>query len=687
MKNFDKILKLLICIVPVMLWSCNTNQSKKHTSEQEITPAIELKYIDSTVSPGDDFYRFANGGWLDANPVPNDQTVWTEFDVLTEQNNNRIKNIIEELSKNNNLKAGSDEIKIRDYYATGMDTAKINQLGVSPLQPLFDKIANIKTTEDFVNTMTYLQTMYINPLFYIYGDADKKNSSIVIANIGQSGLGLPNKEYYLSDKKHFNKIRSQYMKYISNMFKLIGDDNKTAEENAKTIMQIEKSLAEISFSMLELRDTKRNYNKLTVDELAKASPNIDWKKYFQNIGYPEIDSLNVAQLPFIKNLSNIIVETQIEDWKIFLKWELLNSLASYLSSDFENESFDFYNRTLSGQKQMETRWKRVLSKTNRSLGEAIGKIYVEKYFTAEAKEKMIALVKNLRAALAIRIDNLAWMSEKTKKAAKEKLNAFTVKVGYPDEWKDYSELKVGTNSYVENAINARKFAFKFNMDKIGKPINKKEWGMSPQTVNAYYSPATNEIVFPAAILQPPFFNLHADDAVNYGGIGVVIGHEMSHGFDDQGSQYDKDGNLKNWWEDEDAKKYKEQTQKLVEHFNGFVAIDSFHVNGELTLGENIGDFGGLTIALEALKIAKKGDLSKKIDNLTLMQRFFLSYAVIWRSNIKDEALKRQVKEDVHSPAKFRVNGGLFNVPEFYDAFNIKEDAKLYRSPEQRPIIW
>ncbi len=691
MKDSTLFVRLFILVAGFALFSCNNpNNAKKSNDKdvkEEIVPALNLSYIDSTVNPGDDFFRFVNGGWLDNTPIPDDKTRWGEFNILHEKSNERILAIIKEIAKNDSIKKGSNAFKIKEFYNTGMDTAKIDKLGISPLNDLFAEIEAIKSKEDAQNVAAHLQTLSIAPFFHIYGDADKKNSSMVIANLYQGGLGLPNKEYYLSDKEHFKKIRAAYVEYLNTMFKLMKDDEATAKKNAETVMKMETELAKASFTMLQLRNAELNYNKMTVSELSKKSPAMDWENYFTAIGYPEIQSLNVSQLPFIKQLSNILKKAKVEDLKTFFRWKLINGMASYLSSDFEKAKFDFYSAKLSGQKEMTPRWKRVLGTTSGVLGEAIGEIYVQKYFPPEAKKKMIVLVENLRAALAKRIANLTWMGDATKKAAKAKLDAFTVKVGYPDEWRSYSKLEVGNSSYAANVLSGRNFMFKFNMDKIGKPVDKKEWGMTPQTVNAYYSPTRNEIVFPAAILQPPFFNLHADDAVNYGGIGVVIGHEMSHGFDDQGSKYDKDGNLVNWWAKEDRKRYEEQTKKLVEHFDGFIAIDSFHVNGKLTLGENIGDFGGLTIAYEALKIAKKGNLSEKIDGFTLSQRFFLSYASIWRSNIRDETLKRRLKEDVHSPSEFRVNGGLFNVPEFYDAFNIKETDKLYRSVEQRPVIW
>ncbi len=677
-------------VAAAALFSCNDASNKKNDSTMSTkkeAPALNLSYIDSTVNPGDDFYEFANGGWLKVTKIPDDKTRWSEFSVLGEENKERILGIIKEISKDANVKKGSNTFKIKEFYNTGMDTTKINKLGMKPLSDLFAKIEAIKSLEDVQNVAAYFQTFYISTFFTVYASPDQKNSSINIANIYQGGLGLPNKEYYLSDKEQMKKLREAYVKHLERMFKLMGDDEAKAAQNSKTVMDIETNFAKASYSMLQLRDADLNYNKMSVSDLAKLSPELDWANYFKLIGYSNIAEINVGQKPFVEQLSTILKNTKIEDWKTFFRWNVINSMASYLSSDFEQANFDFYSKTMSGQKQMSPRWKRVLDATNAVLGEAIGEIYVKKYFPPEAKKKMLTLVSNLRVALAKRLEKLTWMGDSTKKEAKAKLDAFTVKVGYPDEWRNYDNLKVGTESYAANALNAMNFMYKFNMDKIGKPVNKKEWGMTPQTVNAYYSPSKNEIVFPAAILQPPFFNLNADDAVNYGGIGVVIGHEMSHGFDDQGSKYDKDGNLRNWWTKTDRQKYEEQTQKLVEHFDGFVAIEDLHVNGKLTLGENIGDFGGLTISYEALKIAENNDLSKKIDGYTLSQRFFLSYAAIWRNKIRDEALKRRIKEDVHSPGRFRVNGGVFNIPEFYEAFNIKKTDKLYRSVEQRPIIW
>ncbi len=679
--------KLFLSIVPAVFFSCN-NSTESKTIDTEIIPALEVQYVDSTVSPGDDFFQYVNGGWLKANPVPDDKTRWGVFNELIEDNKDKVKTIIDAAVADKNAAAGSNKQKIGDFYTSGMDTTAIEKVGITSLNAEFEMIDAVNSIEDVQKLAADFQTMGIAVFFNIWAYADQKNSSMVIANLHQGGLGMPDRDYYTKDDERSKELRIAYLNHLSKMFTLLGDDEQTAKANADKVMGIETRLAKSHLTNLENRDVQRTYNKMSVSELEAIAPDFNWENYFNNIGYPNIDSINVLQKAFVTKVGKTLSEVSVDDWKTFFRWKLIDNTAAYLSSDFVNQNFEFFSKELSGQKQMQPRWKRVLGSTSGALGEAIGQLYVEQYFPAEAKQKMLDLVNNLRVALAVRIEKLDWMSEPTKKAAKEKLDAFTVKIGYPDKWKDYSELTIGEESYVQNVLAANKFGIKENWDKIGKPVDKTEWGMTPQTVNAYYNPTGNEIVFPAAILQPPFFNLNADDAVNYGAIGVVIGHEMSHGFDDQGSQYDKDGNLKNWWADEDAEKFKVQTQKLIEHFDGFVAIDSLHVDGKLTVGENLGDFGGLTIALEAFRIAMKDkDMNAKIDGFTPMERFFMSYATIWRGNIRDEELMRRLREDVHSPGKYRVNGGVFNIPEFYETFNIKETDKLYRSPEQRPVIW
>ena len=675
--------KYLLVILP-FAFACNqTEQSKQE-------PAINTAYMDTTINPGDDFYRYVNGTWMASNPIPDDKTRYGAFDELIEKNREKLKSLINDAMNDKNAPKGSNKQKIGDFYASGMDSVKRNEEGIKELQPYFDKISQLSTKEDVIKMAAELQAYGITPFFYIYASPDEKNSSMVIANMWQAGLGLPNRDYYVKKDERSETIRKDYLQHIQNIYKLLGKTDEEAKQLADKIMNIETKMAEFSFTNLENRDPQATYNKMSVADLQKEASGFDWELFLSSLSNVQIDSINIAQVKFTKGLGELFANTSVDNWKDFLNWKLINQSAPYLSDDFVTENFNFYAKSLLGQQKMKPRWKSVQNTVSSELGEAIGQIYVEKYFPPEAKQKITELVANLKKALKIRINNLQWMSDNTKKAALEKLAAINVKVGYPDKWRDYSGLEITRNSFVKNLMASNKFNFEYMINKIGKPIDKDEWGMTPQTVNAYYSPNRNEIVFPAAILQPPFFNVNADDAVNYGAIGVVIGHETTHGFDDQGRQYDKDGNLNDWWTEEDAKKYEEQTQKLVNQYNGFMAIDSMHVDGELTLGENIADFGGLTIALEAFKInmKEKGiDPNEKIDGFTPIQRFFLSYATIWRQNIRDKELKNRLENDVHSPGEYRVNGALFNVPEFYEVFNIKETDKLYRTPEQRPVIW
>jgi putative endopeptidase len=500
---------------------------------------------------------------------------------------------------------------------------------------------------------------------------------------------LPERDYYFNNDESTKKIREKYLIHLTKMFELLKDEHSVAEKNAETIMKMETQLAKASFTNVENQDPQKTYNKTTIDELNKLAPDFNWNSYFTQVGYPGLSVVNIYQPGFIKEVNNMMKTVPVEDWKTFLRWQLINNTAAYLSKDFADQNFDFYYRTLSGQEKMEPRWKLVLDVTSSSLGEAIGQLYVKKYFPPVAKQKMTDLVTNLKKSLQQRIENLTWMGTQTKQEALAKLTKMGVKVGYPDKWRDYSGLPVSSQSYVMNVLNSRAFEFKYSMDKIGKPVDPTEWGMTPQTVNAYYNPNRNEIVFPAGILQPPFFNMDADDAVNYGAIGMVIGHEMTHGFDNMGRQFDKDGNLRDWWTNEDSKAFETHTSMLIDQYNHYEVLDSTFVNGKLTLGENIADLGGCTVAYNAYKLSLEGkETPKPIDGFTNSQRFFLSYAQIWRDNIRNEALRIQIKTNEHSPAKIRINGVVFNMPEFYAAFpDVKPGDKLFREVGQRPVIW
>jgi Predicted metalloendopeptidase len=612
--------------------------------------------MDTTVKPGDNFYLYANGAWLKNHPIPDEYSRYGAFEVLDEANYKQLKTIMAEAVDNKNAAAGSVKQKIRDFYTTGMDTIKIEKDGLAPIKAQLDRIASIKTLEDLQTLIAGKHASGSYPLFYFFGSQDEKNSNMVIAQLNQGGLGLPDRDYYLSDDPRSKEIRTEYVKHMARMFGFMGRNETQSGESAAIVMQIETELAKISSTRLELRDPVANYNKTNLEGLQKMAPEFNWAAYFKGIGLTKTDEINVGQPKFIAGMAKILKTVPIAKWQTYLSWNVVNKAAPYLSSNVNKEHFAFFGTVLSGTTKQKPRWKRVLGETSSSLGEAVGQLYVEKYFPPQAKQRMIELVNNLKAALRERILNLPWMGDSTKKQAVAKLEKINVKVGYPDKWIDYSTLQIGTDSYYENMMNAKTFAAKRDMNKIGKPVDRTEWGMTPQTVNAYYNPNMNEIVFPAAILQPPFFFPDADDAVNYGAIGVVIGHEMSHGFDDQGRQYDKEGNLRDWWTAGDATKFGTQTKALAVHYDSYKLLDSLHVNGNLTLGENIADLGGVNIAYSALLKAMEGkDMNAKTDNFTSPQRFFLAYAQVWRNNIREKELMRRLKEDVHSPGEARIN--------------------------------
>ncbi|MFZ4549212.1 MAG: M13 family metallopeptidase, partial [Bacteroidales bacterium] len=526
------------------------------------------------------------------------------------------------------------------------------------------------------------------PLFYLFSSPDEKNSNQVIAMTYQGGLGLPDRDYYLSDDARSKEILGAYLKHVAKMFVLAGSTPEQAAKDAETVVKIETELAKLSSTRLQLRDPNANYNKTDLAGLQKMAPGMDWKAYFEGINLTATNEINIGQPKFVSGMAKMINTVAVADWKVYFRWDLINSAASSLSSDFDKEHFAFYGTVLSGAKEQLPRWKRMIDQTSNSLGEAVGQLYVQKFFPPEAKSRMVELVNNLKVSLGERINGLTWMTDSTKKEAEAKLAKINVKIGYPDKWIDYSSLKIGTDSYYANKKSARQFAVNRDIAKIGKPVDRSEWGMTPQTINAYYSPNMNEIVFPAAILQPPFFFMDADDAVNYGAIGMVISHEMTHGFDDQGRQYDKEGNLHDWWLADDSKNFESKTKVLVDQYDNYKILDSLHVDGKLTLGENIADLGGMNVAYNGLLKAMEGkDKNAKIDGFTADQRFFLSYAQVWRANVRNEETMRRLKEDVHSPGEARVNAIVYNIPAFYTAFNIQPTDKRYIAPENRANIW
>ena len=686
--NYFKLLPLSLGLL--LFASCENTSTKEETDMKEKTPntkALKKADMNLSVKPGENFFEYANGGWMKANPVPSDKTQYGSFTVLYDENQKKLKALVDDLQNATDLD-NEDAKKIATIFKSGMDTATINKDAYSPIEKELEEVDALTSKDEMMVLVAKMHQSYTVPFFRIMASQDDKNSSQMILHMYQGGLGMPDRDYYLNDDERIQQLREAYKTLIVKQFTLIGKDEATSKTMADDILKVETELAKNSLTRLELRDPFTTYNKKTVEDLQKLSPAINWTVYFKNIGLEDLKDLNVGTVNFIKELSNLIENTDLAVLKTYLKWNIINGAASYLSSDFEEANFNFYGKSLSGQQEMKQRWERVLGTTNGALGEAVGKLYVEKYFPQEAKDRMVKLVENLRTAFAGRIRKLEWMTDVTKEKALAKLNGITVKVGYPDKWKDYSTLEISeNNSYYTNTQNARRFAFAQNIQKVGKPYDKLEWGMTPQTVNAYYSPNANEIVFPAAILQAPFFNMEADDAVNYGAIGVVIGHEMTHGFDDQGRNYDIDGNLNNWWTEDDAKKFDAKTKVIVEQFNNYIELDSLHVDGELTLGENIADLGGLNIAWDAYQMTEEAKANKNIDDYTPTQRFYLSYATLWRQTILDEELTRRLKEDVHSPGDARVNVPLFNIDQVYKAFDIKEGDKLFRAKADRAYIW
>ena len=650
-------------------------------------PAIDLANFDNATAPSEDFYQYACGGWMEANPLTPEYARYGIFDQLEKENNEKLKALIEELSSTPQ-KPGSVGEKIQMMYAMGLDSLKRNSDGAAPVM---EQLAAINAVADRKELSAIVGKMHVessSPFFGFYIGADEKNSSMNLLQFYQGGISMSDRDYYLLEDDNTLKIRGAYRKYIDRLFTLAGYNAEEASKAADAVLALETEIAEISVDRATLRDVHKNYNKMPLKEFTSRYDFLDWNEFFKETGISKSTELNAGQIPFFEGLTEILKKTSLEDQKLYLAFKLLNAASSYLSDDFINANFDFYGRALQGKEELQPRWKSSLAVVNRSLAEAFGQMYVEKYFPASSKEKMIEMVANLQTALGERIEALEWMSAETKSKAKEKLGTFIVKVGYPDNWKDYTALEIKNDSYWANICRANVFAHKDMMEDEGQPVDRTEWGMSPQTVNAYYNPTTNEICFPAAILQPPFFNPDADDAVNYGGIGVVIGHEMTHGFDDQGRNYDKDGNLSAWWNKEDEEKFNERAKILVEQYDKIVVLDSLHADGSYTLGENIADQGGLLVSYQAyMNTLKDKGIPADIDGFTYSQRFYIGYANLWAQNLRPQEIMRRTKTDVHSLGKWRVNAALRNIEDFYTAFDIKEGDAMYLAPEERINIW
>lgn len=664
-----------------MLTSCAGQKEAKSTS------GIDLANMDTTVSAGTDFFRYACGGWNDAHPLTAEYSRYGTFDELFENSQKQLRELIEGLAAQKNNQAGSAAQKIGDLYNMAMDSVTLNKQGAEPVKAMLDKIAGLKDKSEIVPMMTEMAHIGIGTYFRSYVYADPKNSSLNIFQMGQGGINLGEKEYYLDTDSITQNIREQYKLYIGKLFQLAGFSEADAQQKVADVMEIETAIAKVSRSATELRDPEANYHKMSFDELKKTIAGIDWDAYMKGLGIQAPAELNVEQVEPIQEVARLMNTLPLSKHVSYLEYNLLDAAASCLSDDFVAARFDFYGKVLSGRQVNQPRWKRAVNSVNGMLGELVGEMYVEKYFPAAAKERMVKLVKNLQTALGERIDAQEWMSDSTKIRAHEKLAAFHVKVGYPDKWKDYSKLEIKNDSYWANVCRASEWGFNDMYSRIGKPVDKDEWLMTPQTVNAYYNPSTNEICFPAAILQPPFFNMEADDAANYGAIGVVIGHEMTHGFDDQGRQFDKDGNLTDWWAPGDADRFKERAQVMVDFFNKIEVLPGLQANGELTLGENLADHGGLNVAYLAFQNATKDAPLGVVDGFTPEQRFFLAYATLWAGNIRDEQIRVYTKSDPHSLGKWRVNGALPHIQAWYDAFHITPSDPLYVAPENRVNVW
>lgn len=682
------VLASAIMLSSAPLWAETTGQITQTTSaivKDQKKSGIDHQYFDQNVKGNDDFYQHVNGGWLKNTEIPADKSRWGTFDILHEESLKQLHDIVDELSKQQ-LVEGSSEQKVASLYANFMDEKSIEALGIQPIQAEITNVDALKSKKDIAQLAAHFSRIGVTSPFDVGIDQDMKNSTEMVAMLGQSGLGLPDRDYYLKNDAKFKKIRSQYLKYIEKTLTLAGD--KQAAQHAQGILKLETQIAKIQWSNVQNRDVTKLYNIYKTQDLAKLSPKIDWQTYLEKQELSDkIKTIQVIQPSYFKGLSPIVDNTSLEVWKAYFKFHLVSDFSSLLSQAFVDNSFDFYSKQLREIKEQKPRWKRGVQLVEGTLGESLGQIYVKKYFSAEKKQRMEVLVQNLMKAYSQSIDKLDWMSPTTKVQAQKKLASFAVKIGYPNKWRDYSALEIKNNDLIGNVIRSREFEHQYALNKLGKPVDRDEWGMTPQTINAYYNASLNEIVFPAAILQPPFFDMDADDAVNYGAIGAIIGHEISHGFDDQGSQFDELGNMKNWWTAEDHRKFKEKTNTLVAQYNAYEPIKGYHVNGELTLGENIADNSGLAIAYKAYQLSLNGKAAPVLDNLTGEQRFYIGWAQAWRSKITDAMQVEFLKRDPHSPDKVRGNATLLNQAPFYDAFHIQQGDKMYLPANKRVTIW
>jgi putative endopeptidase len=651
------------------------------------TTPLDPANLDRSVSACTDFYQFANGGWVKRNPIPPAFSRWGSFDQLSESNNSNLLTILRSAAANGNSQANEDLRKLGVYYSSCMDSVGAERAGAQPIAPELARIAAIRNRRQLEAEVARLHSQGVQVLFGFGAGQDAKNSTSVIAGINQGGLSLPDRDYYLNTEKRYADIRANYTDHVARVFQLLGENASDATRDAQRVIALETGLAKPAMTRVQMRDPNANYHKMTATELAQLAPGFDWPSFFTGEGRSDISTINVQNPVFMKSVDSLLTSAPLDDWKAYLRWKVADAAANSLSSSFVNEDFRF-SSTLSGAKEMLPREKRCARATDNGLRDALGQAYVAQYFTPAAKQRALEMVRNLESVFHDRLQTLGWMSDTTKTQATGKLASFTNKIGYPDKWRDYSTLTIKPGSFLSNQIAVRQYERRRALAKIGQPVDRTDWGMTPPTVNAYYNPQMNEIVFPAGIMQPPFFDPKADDAVNYGGMGSVIGHEMTHGFDDQGSQFDAQGNLRNWWGASDLEKFKRGTGLVSSQFDSYTVLDSLHVNGKLTLGENLADLGGLSIAYAALEkaLAEKGRPAL-IDGFTPEQRFFLAWAQIWRQNITPEAQRVRINTDPHSPGQWRANGPVSNMPAFAAAFGCKPGDPMVRPDSVRPVIW
>lgn len=685
---------VLSAIALTGLVSCGNNTENKSKTEKTVEPkkqvveAFSLSNLDKSQDPCTDFYQYAIGSWLKDNPIPSTESRWGVFENLSEENRKKLDDLIAEITSKSGYVKGSDEQLVRDFYLSALDSTKANERGIAPLKPYLEKIQGISSKKALHAYMVESYKKGLGSAFGFWIGSDSKNSNENVLQMSQGGGGLPDRDYYLSDNKKMESIREAYILHLEKMFTLVGENSDEAKKSAQTIFDFETKFAELSMTRLDRRDPIKTYNPKSIQELQTLAPEFNWQGFFSGFGIENPEKIIVGQPDYMTGYAKLFQNTELSVWKKYFEWELINSMANYLSQDLVDQNFDFYSRTLNGVQSMKPRWKRAQGMLNGNFGETLGKIYVSRHFSEDAKKSVGQLIENLREAFRVRIEHLDWMSEETKTSAKEKLESFTYKIGYPDTWNDFSSISVSENSLFENIIAVNEFSVQKMLKDYGQPVDKTRWWMNPQTINAYYNPLFNEVVFPAAILQPPFYNVDADDAINYGSIGAVIGHEFTHGFDDKGCLYNHEGNLENWWKETDFSKFNTRAEVIVNQFDQYKPLPDLAVNGKLTLGENIADFGGLTMAYYALEKALEGKAKpEKIDGFTYQQRLFLGWANVWKNNIKDEALRNRILNDTHSPGEFRVNGTLSNMPEFQEAWGCKEGDAMFRTQEERAKIW